>query len=380
MSPSSGGAVGTPIIVPPSGGAGSGGISTVVGGYADLIQECSAVKLARYAQIVGYDENPFWGINHNVGDQACRKIWMLSDRQMAAKYLCEAQIELEATLGFHLGFEWDEELKKDLKFPMLANYGYLIAFGIPGFADIALATAVDHTTDPATIGPLPTTVTDTSEVVIYHPGTNVEIIPRQVVIAGGMLTITIPWCRMVKEAYMDNPEAGWDYADHATWMETTVDVRRRYNDTSTQAKLYTNHTCSILCAESGCTEYTHTACGYIRNPEIGSVELHLADYVGGTWVKETNCCRGYNYAKLYYLSGKVMNPQLEDMVVRLAHAKMPKEPCGCDPVQKMWAEDRKMPEVYSRERINCTFGMSNGAWTAWKWAQDLKLVRGGIVG
>jgi hypothetical protein len=46
----------------------------------------------------------------------------------------------------------------------------------------------------------------------------------------------------------------------------------------------------------------------------------------------------------------------------------------------MWAADRAMPEVFSRERINCPFGMSAGAWVSWKWALGLKLVRGGIVG
>lgn len=180
MSPSSGGTTGTPIVVPPSGGAGSGGISTVVGGYADLIVECSAVKLARYAQIIGYNENPFWGINYNVGDQACRKIWTLFDRRMVAKYLCEAQIELEALLQYRLGYQWTEEEKKDLKCPMFTKYGNLIAFGVPGYSDIQLNAVVAHINDPAIIGPLPTTVTDTSEIVVYHPGTSVEIVPKQV--------------------------------------------------------------------------------------------------------------------------------------------------------------------------------------------------------
>jgi len=58
---------------------------------------------------------------------------------------------------------------------------------------------------------------------------------------------------------------------------------------------------------------------------------------------------------------------------------MPKEPCACDIVQYYWERDRNMPEAFTRERANCPFGMSDGAWIAWRFAQTLKTVRGGVL-
>lgn len=355
------------------------GTSVIVNQWGEPIRECSAVKLARYAQLVGYDENPFWGINHNVGDNTCRYIWLYADRLLVAKYLCEAQSELESELGYLIGLQWTEELKKDLKCPMLAQYGYVQEFGIKAETVISAGETVDQTNDPAEIT-CATTVTDESEIVIYHPGTDIEISPSKVTIAGGVVTIEIPWCRLVQLQYVDNPSDGWQYSLHATWAEATVDVVRRYNDASTQGIMMTNHSCTNTCSSTGCSDFTQTACGYVRNPELGIVELHPANYSNGSWSKVNPCSCGYKYAKLYYLSGMPLTKQTEDMIVRLAHAKMPKEPCGCDPLKNMWAQDRALPQVYSRERINCPFGMSDGAWISWKWALGLKLVRGGIVG
>ena len=356
------------------------GTSVIVNLWGEPIRECSAVKLARYAQLVGYDENPFWGINHNVGDNVCRYIWTYADRLLVAKYLCEAQVELEAELNFLIGYQWTEELKKDLKCPMFTQYGYVVEFGVEKIVSISTGETIDFTSDPTVIGPIATTVTDPGEIVVYHPGTDIEITPSKVTISGGNVTIEIPRCRLVQLQYVDNPDVGWQYSQFATWAEDEVDVSQRFNDTSTQGIMLSNHTCSPSCAVTGCSDQLQTACGYVRNPEVGIVELHPANYSGGVWSKVNPCSCGYKYAKLYYLSGMPLTKQTEDMIVRLAHSKMPKEPCGCDPLKNMWAADRAMPEVFSRERINCPFGMSAGAWVSWKWALGLKLVRGGIVG
>jgi hypothetical protein len=216
--------------------------------------------------------------------------------------------------------------------------------------------------------------------VIFHPGTDIEITPSKVTISAGMMTIEIPRCRMVKATHVDNPDVGWPYADVATWGESTVDVKRRYNDQSTQVVLSSNHSCSVACAASGCTEYTQTACGYIKNPTLGAVEIYPANYVNGSWVKRSTCCSTYDEAQLNYLAGVDVNHQIEDTIVRLAHSKMPAEPCGCDPIKSMWSRDRNVPVAVTRERANCPFGLSDGAWTAWMFTKSMKLWRGGIVG
>ena len=78
-------------------------------------------------------------------------------------------------------------------------------------------------------------------------------------------------------------------------------------------------------------------------------------------------------ARLYYLSGlTALSQQMKSALVRLAHTKMPEELCGCDTYTRLWARDRHVPDVLTRERINCPFGMMDGAWEAFKIVQRLK--------
>lgn len=355
------------------------GTTTTVERYITSVLEPSTLKLARYAQIVEYDENPFWGVNHNIDDR-CRHVWTLDERKQVAKYLGEAQLEIENELHYYIGYKWTVEDKRRYTIPAFTRWGYLTAFGVMAESDISIGEAVDATGDPCIIGPIATALTDTSEIVIYHPGTDHEVIADSIVIAGGNLTIRIPRCRLIATAFADNPEVGYDYGDYATWGEGTVDVKRRYNDTTTQGILSTNHKCSSTCAAEGCSAYTQTACGYLENPRLGKVRVLPANYADGVWTKVTCLCSNYNEMQLNYLSGMPMDSQLEDIIIRLAHSKMPKEPCGCDPLKHLWERDTKIPETMSINQAICKFGMSAGAWNAWQWTQRRALVRGGIVG
>src|SRR6187399_2600098 len=72
----------------------------------------SSLILARYAQIIRYDENAFFGINADDNrDRACRKIWTKIERDMIARYLGQAQIMIEEKLGYPIGqkFYVDEQ-------------------------------------------------------------------------------------------------------------------------------------------------------------------------------------------------------------------------------------------------------------------------------
>lgn len=352
----------------------------VVAAAEGLIEEASAVRLARYAQIVGYSECPFWGVNHDLSGKTCREIWTLKQRQMAAKYLAEAQDEIETELGYPIGYRWFTELKKPYRIPDLARVGYVVEGGVKAVSTISAGAVVDHTSDPAVIGPVATSVTDVDEIVVYHPGTTIEIDPSKITLSGGNVTIEIPRCRMVKASVVNNPENGLDY-DTPTNFESTVDVVRVYNDPSTNAVLSRNHTCNAACAGSGCQEYTQTACLFVTNPTIGAVEVHKGTYSDGAWLTSNtgSCCDQYRWAQLNYRAGTPLTRQMEDMIIRLAHAKMPVEPCGCDPIKSLWTRDRNVPEVLTRERLNCPFGFSDGAYTAWMFARTIRLVRSGLV-
>lgn len=346
-----------------------------------MLSEATALPLARYAQILGYNECQFWGVNDGSQLTNCRGIWLLSERLMIARYLREAQIEIEREINYALStWRWFTEKKREFKCPVEARIGYVIEGGVRAVSNIAIAEAVDHTGDPAIIGPVVTTVVDPDEIHIYHPGTDIEISPSSIVIAGGNVTIEVPRCRMVDIALSDNPETGLDYATVANF-EATVDIKRVYNDASTQAVLSTNHRCNALCSTNGCSDFTHAGCIYVRQPEIGSIEVYKASYASGSWLRESSqiCCDGYRWVVLNYRAGKEIDEQGEDAIIRLAHSKMPVEPCGCDPIRSLWVRDRNINDVNTRERINCRFGLSDGAWAAWMYATDMKLWRGGII-
>lgn len=358
---------------------------TIVTVGLDLIDEgYNAVRLARYAQMAGFSECAFWGVFNPADpqDSACRPIQSLFDRQQIARYLAEAQEELEQIVGYPLAPRWFVD---EIPFVgcgvVKARRSKVIAFGIRAETNIAIGTAVNHATDPAVIGPVATTVTDESEIHVFHPGTDVEIDPSAIVIAGGNVTISIPRCRLVVDP--DNPDVGWDYTDTAPGgpFEQTVDVKRIYNDDTTQALLVWPHRSSVNCTNAACcvtcTEYTHEACGYVRDGGGGLVDVLYADRSGATWTPSCSCyCATPEIVRLYYRAGlDPLTKQAEDAIIRLAHAKMPKPPCGCGPLMEMWERDRNVPEVLDAIRLHCPFGLSDGAWVAWQFANALAVRR-----
>ena len=337
-----------------------------------------AVNLPDYCNIVGFWECAFFGVN-NPDDtaQGCRSIWTYNQRKMVARYLCEAQEEIENELNFHLLPSWDVEEEHEYQAPMVTTWGKVISGGIRATEDIALADAVNHGADPAVIGPTATTVTDIDEIKVYYPGTDFEIIPSAIEIAGGFVTIEVPRCRMVRDDLLDTPAVGIDYATVADFQQT-VDLVRVYNDESTQSELVDPHNCGSVCVSRNCSEYTHTGCIYVREKKLGIVDAMPATYSGGAWTAGS-CARRYHSVRLSYYSGLTpLTKQLQDAVVRLAHSKMPQDPCGCDPVKYLWERDRNVPEIMSVEQLNCPFGSSDGAWWAFKQVSSVKLVKMGI--
>jgi hypothetical protein len=350
---------------------------TVVATQSALVNQTSAVRLARYAQLIEYDECSFFGVaNPDAADLGCRQIWLKSDRDLINKYLAEAQYEIEQETGYPLAPRWigqgqTEEYLDWQAYPsgrrILTRFTRFIEAGIEATSTISAGAAVDHSTDPAVIGPVATTVTDTDEIRVYHPGLAVEIDPSSITISGGNLTIEIPRCRMVKQSVADNPEEGLDYDDLDNF-ESTVDLKRIYNDSTTQATLAYPSSCT------GCKETTLSGCFYVRNKRLGILDIQLTGNGNGS------CSCRAKIIKLNYRAGAdVLTPQAEDAIVRLAHSKMPFELCGCERWSRLWRRDRETPKILSRERLNCPFGLNNGAWIAWQFAQSMKIMRGAVL-
>ena len=338
-----------------------------------------AVPLWRYAYRVGYREAAFFGVMHPDNHLwECRQIWSESQRQMIEWALLEAQEEIEAVVGFPLVPKWITGERQVFRPIIQTRLSEVIAGGVMADTMVQAGVSVDYSADPATVTVAVGTCTEDS-LHLFLPGLDTEVTPSACQIVAGVATFSIPWVRLVSANYRDNPAEGWDYNTVATWGTSTVDVRCITNDASTQAVLVSRHGCTLQCSLSGCADYQSTACIYVRDPRLGIVSVERADYADGTWTRACDSARP-EWVVLNYQAGLTTLPrQAEDTVIRLAHSKMPEEPCGCEVTQRLWRRDRNVPPVLTRERVNCPFGMNDGAWIAWRFAQTLRHMRGGAV-
>lgn len=348
-------------------------MTTIVPLTSAIFSSRLAVSTPRYSQIVDYAEPAFFGVNHpDNKEYACREIWSHSQRVAIYRALAEAQSELEKTLEYPLLPTWIGPERHPLAPIHVLNYGKVIQFGVMTSANVQLGVAVSSLpTDPVVISIAGVTFTDVNEVHVYHPGSDVEIYPSAIVIAGGVLTITIPHWRMVLLADEENPVNGWGYtaADDAHY-EQTVDVKREYLSPTLPAAQFVSVDCTDSC---DCPDdVLDDACVYVKDLNLGIVKVGTVGTV---------CLTIYAHSvDFYYQAGlPSLTPHIEDIIVRFAHARMANEPCGCDVLKARWRGDQLIPEVLTRERENCPYGMSQGAWQAWQFAQTSKQPRMGII-
>lgn len=340
-----------------------------------------AVSLPLYAQHLGIDECAFWGVNAGTTTGTCKTIWTLDNRNMLAFYLCQAQDEIEGILKYPLQPKWftNEPHRMVCKI-YLTDWKKVIAGGIRSETIIEAGAAIDDAADPNVIGPIATTVTDPDEIHIFHSGSEQEIIPSKITIAGGFVTIEIPLCRLILPAKFDNPPVGWNLSDLV--FATTADVKRIYNDISTQAKFIKAHTCHGGCAQNLCYDQLQDGCIKVKNSEIGTILATPGTFADGAWSTRRGVCGCYQGVYLNYYAGqKDLTHALIDAIIRLAHSRMPHAPCGCDPIKRFWEADRNTPENMSSEREKCLFGMSDGAWEAWRMINNpgMRIMRAGVL-
>lgn len=326
-----------------------------------------ALPPSTYVQHYVGSECGFWGVANP--DEANNFIWTLFERQELTRALCEAQDELEEVMQYFLERKWvaDEPHPCSPKGIYLTEWNNVIAGGVEASAVVEAGAAIAHGTDPAVIGPHATTVTDEAEIKIFYPGESQEITPSSIVISGGNVTIEIPRCRLVKADSVDNPVEGLLYSDLTNFL-TTVDITRIYNDTSDQGEF-------VVRTVGECTPDTLALCMEVKNPTIG----HVLAYQ----IVTSNTCRASlkDQARLNYVSGTTELSRIAELaLVRLAHSKMPSEPCGYDRIKELWRRDSTIPVILSVERLECKFGLSNGAWMAWKFAESIAVDRMSVFG
>ncbi|KKN49180.1 hypothetical protein LCGC14_0645210, partial [marine sediment metagenome] len=252
----------------------------------------SAISLARYAQLINYQDCSFFGVNNPSNNvYACREIWTKDQRDMAALSLAEAQDEIELELEYFVEPKWVTAERHRYTLPLLTAHGSVIAGGIKKTTSLGAAIAVNHAADPAVITIAGLTITSVDCVKIYYPDTDQEIIPSDMTLVAGTLTIEIPRCRLVDYDKLDNPIEGWVY-DTISNFQTTVDVKCIENDASTNAVIIWPHGCDGACSATGCSDYRRNGCIYVLDGDIGSVDVLPAAYSAGTWKTSLtgSCC------------------------------------------------------------------------------------------
>lgn len=334
------------------------------------------VSLHRYARIVGYTEWAFFGISHPDNQlYQLRKIWRKDQREDIQGYLAQAQSMIEDVVEFPLKPRWIADERHDYSLDILSRWCKVIESGVMASEDISLGAIVDLTSEPAVVTVIPVS-SDLSpdEVRVFYPSTDEEIFPSSVVVEPApvsfgvgvyQLVVRIPRARIVEYSKLQNPEEGWVWNDDSNF-QTSVDIVRVYNDPSVQAKAFYRENCITSFSD----ETFESRPQFIMNHDLGRFSIQNRSSSG------CGCSSGFSGMALNYRAGLLEVTRLmESTVIRLAHSLMASEPCSEPILQRLWLRDRDIPKILTKERIECPFGMSDGAWVAWKWACGQQVVR-----
>jgi len=326
------------------------------------------VPLHVYARRIEYAETAFWGIYHEDDARyACRDIWTLEQRMTMQAQLQHAQGELRDALGYNPVPDWQEERHRYRREIRLEE-GYVRAFGQLAEVVVAEDAVPDYTADPAVItvpyADWPAAARFEAPyspyVRLYLPGTDTRIYAESVTFDedADEVRISLPHARLVAEDYRANPLEGWQYTD-AAWRAPEVTVVAVYTDDSEHGYLD-----GLRCGRPPRVSLGDIQ-GDILNERLGMVRIYHDCLTWGSQLQAT----------LYTYSGMDRATASMDAGIRLAHALLPDEPCGCDAIQRMWRRDRQTPEILTADRLNCPFGASDGAWYVWRWAQHNRVHR-----
>lgn len=363
-----------------------------------LLTPNCAVSLARYAKIIKYEEAAFWGVLWD-GQflRGCDPLWSEYERMSVQNALAEAQHLFEGVLGYPLcptyitgthQYDWrwvDQQHVNRNTFwgQMMTRYPRVLAAGVQAITVLEEDSPVDYgvSDDIGVVGPLATVSTDPKEIKIFYPDSDREITPSKITISSGFVTIEIPKYRMVKQEFLDQPIEQPVRYENISFFLSAVDVKRIYTDPSTQA-VFVRPGCRNGSCAGGCSECTIEGCIYIRDPFLGVINVTPAvwDADAGEWSSRRACTPGFSEVRLNYLAGvDHLSLNVEMAIVRLAHALMGRPPCKCDRTGEMWQKDYDVTGAVTRERVNNPFGLSNGAWYAYRIALNMASKRASIL-
>lgn len=212
----------------------------------------------------------------------------------------------------------------------------------------------------------------------------------------GNVTLTANRCQFVRPDLWED-DAAVDQSDFTAFI-TTVDVYRRYLDTSQQAQLVYTTEGPDDCLYPPCNEQCQNACVVIGNQDDrrnGIVKALAANHSVGGWTYQSFLENQYpDHVRTWYLGGawkKINNwieadllqqnhPAMAEAIVRLANTYLPEAPCDCNRTQSRWKRDREEQDI---NNIDTALAMSafgttmRGAVFAWSVVKRLNPLGGG---
>lgn len=351
-----------------------------------------AVPLARYAQIVNYDECALWGVRDDtLPDRACRPIWTVQQREDARRYLALAQSMIEEQVRYPLVDRWFVE-EHPLTLgerewntlccwgavgPVVLDHAYLVEAGARAKTLVSAALAPDYTIDPATVT-LSAALLDglygvdnwpaPDEIVLEHDNGETIYSSGYMADASGY-SYTVPWCRLVQPglAALATPGEPLHYED-PTIYALTVQAWWERSDPAYQAAFLD---ASGEVVRLGRADPYNATLGHVLvTPATTDGDITLLPAVSAASPLVVGCRPRWLRLRVYYRARGPLTRELESAIVRLAHTLMPSEPCGCEVLTAMWERDREVPPVLTADYINNPLGVSAGAMNAYAWVRD----------
>lgn len=332
------------------------------------------LSLEEYWQVLQISECQAYGIR-NVPDEitsGCDEYWNQRERYWLAFSIAKAEERLlkDRWLGFPL---------RRTYFPATIRSYESLGFAGKWLQGIGVETEalVEQVSFSLMSDPVEFTVavgfTDVDELILKYPTAyfsnncaDYVIRPSCVTIAGGVATVQVPRCRLLKPEFFINYNQVTnrpDYDDDANFLDT-VDVYRNYLDQTQGANIIWYRTpgqiaCghnSLLCdCGSGspgvCSDTRQTVCSKVIDPRNGYFQVEPATYAAGSWTRQSHSikCRRPDALEIATMRGKFdryddLPEDIVRAVIAIAHNNMPEDYCKCSVQQKYFEDDNRALE------------------------------------
>jgi len=346
------------------------------------------LPLDRYAEIMAIHPDAFNQVYNpeQPYPSDCNDVWLAhgytggADRITGRYDVCQAIATAEGQLASFLGFsvapDWTANEEHPWPYPkrgiqtmyppIQCNRGYISGAGVRATSVIEADAAIAYSDEDGDGVPDTATITIAAvtwaasaavlgEVAVFYADQTDDLYRiRNLSISendAGQLVITGRRSYFVDpDLWLDDEEINLDTDGN---FLTTVDVLRRYNDTSQAQELVFRGTPATLCGTELCVDTTQDACLIVDNHRIGTVLVIPGSYDDGwTWACFTNNLTP-NAVRLWYYAGLPLQadgrirPDLAEAIVRLANTYLPEAPCGCDLTRERWKRDREEQDMNS---------------------------------